>query len=264
MTQALPRPARLALKYGPEDPQMVELISPSHSLRRRGLIVLIHGGYWRSKFDRSSMQPLAVDLVARGWAVANVEYRRVGNGGGWPTTLNDVRAALGCLLADKAEKGWDGPVIAIGHSAGGHLALLSVDQLDAVVALAPVTDLVRIEREGLGEDAALEFMGATAADCPTEYQRASPISVLPSGCPVLVVHGQDDERVPLAHSQDFTAAAQAVGDEISLDTPAGLGHFDVIDPTAAHWPAVVKWLENLCPSSLDKDGVSDTTEGTRM
>lgn len=255
MTQARPIVSRGVQRYGPEETQVLELILPHYSRRRAGLIVLIHGGYWRSKFDRSLMEPLGEDLVARGWAVANVEYRGIGNGGGWPKTLTDVQAALDHLLADKAEIGWDGPVIAIGHSAGGHLALLSALQLDAVVALAPVTDLARSELEGLGENAAIEFMGATARHCPAEYQRASPISVLPIGRPVLIVHGKNDLRVPLAHSQDFTAAAQAMGDEIRLESPAGLGHMDVIDPTAAQWPAVVDWLVERCPSRLDQESV---------
>lgn len=238
-----------ALQYGSSDQQTVEFLIPANAGRPRGTAVLIHGGYWRARFDATLMTPLAKDLTARGWAVANIEYRRVGNGGGWPATLDDVQAALRTVRS-ATPPDWTGlPVVGIGHSVGGQLALLAAEELDAVVALAPITDVARADREGLGEDAAREFMGSASTDALREYAQASPIRQLPIGCPVLVIHGDTDARVPVEHSHDFTAAAEAAGDNIDFRVFPGLGHLEAIDPEAAHWPGAVAWMHGLMPKT---------------
>lgn len=232
------------IAYGPHDAQAVECRSPAPEAGPcRGIAVLVHGGYWRARFDASLMAPLVEDLLGRGWATANVEYRRNGNGGGWPTTLEDVHTALGCLAAHEWRRGIDGPLIGIGHSVGGQLTLLSADQLDAVVALAPVTDAVRTHDEDLGEGAAAEFFGTGPDERPEAYAGASPLRQLPVGAPALIVHGASDDRVPLGHSLDYVAQAHRAGDPVDLLVPHDLGHLAAIDPTAAHWNAVLDWME---------------------
>lgn len=231
----------MILSYGPSSEQIIEVL-PSRRAGSKGTAVLIHGGYWRPKFDLTLMHPLCEDLVERGWAVANVEYRRMGTGGGWPTTVNDIQTAIGFVREHASQIGVHGPLVGIGHSVGGQLALLAAPGLDAVVALAPVTDVARTEREGLGENAAREFMGVDAMDAPGAYRAASPVSQLPLRRPLLLVHGDVDVRVPVEHSTDYYAAAIASGDVVTMRIVPGLSHLDAIRPEAAHWPAVVRWL----------------------
>jgi dipeptidyl aminopeptidase/acylaminoacyl peptidase len=140
-----------------------------------------------------------------------------------------------------------GPIIGIGHSVGGQLALLAAPLLDAVVALAPVTDVARADREGLGEDAAQEFMGTRSSDSPRDYADASPIRQLPLNRPQLLVHGDIDARVPVAHTRAFQVAAREHGDDAQLIVVPGLGHLDAIDPAADHWPQVLHWLGTVTP-----------------
>lgn len=233
------------LQYGASDQQVVELWHPVGEARPKGLVILIHGGYWRAKFDASLMHPLARSLVVRGWSVANVEYRRIGNGGGWPTTLEDVRA--GIKAATDASQWEVEPEItfSVGHSVGGQLALLGADLVDGVVALTPVTDLVLVDQEVLGEGAAYDFMGGHAADLPEEYAAASPVKSVPLGKPLLVIHGAIDNRVPSYHSELFCTVAHAAGDNVQYWEVPLLEHVEAIDPQEPHWANVVLWMDQL-------------------
>ena len=237
----------MVLRYGASDQQTVEVMSPRVPREAKGMAVLVHGGYWRAKFDRTLMAGLAGDLVSRGWAVGNIEYRRSGNGGGWPETGDDVRAALRAVRGYAGEHHPQRPIVGVGHSVGGQLALLGADLMDAVVALAPVSDVARADREGLGENAALEFMGAASSVAPAEYAQASPIRQLPLDRPMLLVHGDIDARVPVQHSRDFHAAALRHGDDVQLRIVPGLTHLDAIDPQAGHWQEVLQWIEGVSP-----------------
>lgn len=218
--------------YGPDAQQEVTLWPGGP----RGTLVLIHGGYWRARFTADLMLPLVAPLGGRGWTVANVEYRRVGTGGGWPATVEDARSAID-LVRELAP----GPIVLVGHSVGGQLALLHAARADAVVALAPVTDLVRGFDEGIGEDAVIGFMERTPAEDPAAYAAASPLSTTPP-CPVLVVHGADDARVPVAHARDYVATARAAGATITMQEHPELSHLALIDPAAPHWAGVHEWL----------------------
>lgn len=224
------------ISYGANDNQYVDLYRPEGD--SRGLAFLIHGGFWRAKFDASLMRPMAVDLAGRGWLVANVEYRRAGNGGEWPVALQDV-----CAGIDSVAPPGGLSRVSIGHSAGGHLGLLSADLVDAVVALAPITDTVRCDTEGLGEGAAREFFGGPAIEHVEVYREASPLQQIPIGRRMLVVHGDADERVPVNHSRDFVAIARRAGDDVSYTEISGMTHLPVIDSAQPHWAGVVAWME---------------------
>ncbi|WP_202619341.1 alpha/beta hydrolase family protein [Ornithinimicrobium cavernae] len=229
------------LRYGDHVDQVVDLREPAEE--PVGVAVLVHGGYWRARFTRDLMDPLAEDLVGRGWAVANIEYRRVGPGAGWPEILADARAAVDLVVAEVREREWSRPVVAVGHSVGGQLALLTVDRgLDAVVALAPVTDLARARDEHLGEDAVLELLSASPQQEPTVCVAGSPLSHLPVGAPVLVVHGDADTRVPLDHSQEYARCARQAGDDVELVTLPGVDHLALIDPARAWWAEILGWM----------------------
>ena len=200
--------------------------------------VLIHGGFWRARYTLELMRPLALDLAARGWGVWNVEFRRLGplSRGGWPATFDDVRAAIDAL-ADHADTS---RVIAVGHSAGGHLALLAAAhpgrvRLAGAVSQGGVADLAEADRLGLGAGVTRRFAhGDPAAD---------PMSHLPIGVPTLLVHGADDDTVPAALSERYAAAARRAGDHVDLDVRPGEGHFEHLDPRSGAWARVVAWLD---------------------
>lgn len=230
------------VRYGKADPQFIELWAPPTETPT-GYAILIHGGYWRSLWDTTLMHSLARDLLARGWAVANIEYRSVGNGGGWPVTLEDVLAGIQCAKDERPQWCDAGPVVTVGHSAGGQLALLTARLVDAVVALAPVTDMRRVDEEELDDNAALGFMGGHYAEMQDAYCVASPIRQVPLGRPILVVHGDVDVWVPEGHSEDFVQAAAAAGDVVDFRMTPGLDHMAAIDPAAPHWDGTVRWME---------------------
>ncbi|MCY9785063.1 alpha/beta hydrolase [Nocardiopsis sp. EMB25] len=231
------------LTYGEHPSQTVHRWAPADGADRPAPVaVLLHGGWWRDLHDARLMEPLARDLSAAGWDVWNVEYRRTGaDGGGWPRTRDDVARALELLAEtiDREDGALDASRVAsVGHSAGGHLALLTaVDSpVTDVVALAPITDLRRCADAGLGEGAVEPFLGPDPD--PGLYETTSPRHRLPVGVPQLVVHGDADDRVPVAHSRDYVAAARAAGDAVDYREVAGADHFAVIDPAHPAWGAV--------------------------
>lgn len=221
--------------------------------------VLIHGGFWKWGWDRTLMTPLAHDLARRGYAVWNVEYRRVGQeGGGWPGTLEDAAAAIDHLTEIDAVD--TGRVLTIGHSAGGHLAVwlaarhrLPADapgatprvRPGAAVSQAGVVDLVRGDADDLGSGACAALLGGNADEVPERYAVASPVALLPLGLPVLLVHGSRDVDVSPSQSHGYAAAARAAGDEVELVALSDADHFDVIESDDPAWLAVVERLPGL-------------------
>lgn len=179
------------------------------------------------------MDDLAADLVARGWTVANIEYRRLGSGGGWPTTFDDVRSEIEAAPPGEQR-------VAIGHSAGGQLALWAAAQrlVTHAVAQAGVSDLAEAARLGLSGGVALELVGGREE----RYAQVSPIALLPLGVPQLLVHGEDDGIVPVSMSRDYHRAAVAAGDPADLVVLPGVGHFEHLVPSSRAWKAVLEWL----------------------
>lgn len=231
--------------YGDSAEQHLSLTGPAEPASPRGgIVALIHGGYWRSTLSAALMEPLAESLVRNGWMVANIEYRR-GAEGRWPAPLDDCREALAFVGKIRRDREIPGPLISIGHSVGGQLALLTANAVDAVVALAPVTDVERTYNEGLGEDAASEYFESPPAKAPEIYNEASPIRQLPIDGPVLLIHGINDARVPIEHSRAYLGAAQATGSAVQLFEHEGLGHREAIDSTAVHWAGMLAWMNAL-------------------
>ena len=231
------------MPYGPAPSQHLEVWTPAEDAGPWPVAVLLHGGYWRDRYDLHLMDGLADDLAARGWLVANAEYRRVGDdGGGWPATFDDVRSAV------EAAAGLSGAdpfrVVVIGHSAGGQLALWAASQrpLAAVVALAPVSDLQEASARGLSDHAVHGLLGGPPTEHPDRYAAADPMRRLPLRTPTLVVHGDADVNVPLDLSQVYVDAALAAGDDVTYVELAGGDHFVVIDPASEAWRQIVSWL----------------------
>lgn len=237
-------PPAPVIRYGSHPDQVANLHLPAAAGGPWPCVILIHGGFWRERWDRTLMTPLAIDLAGRGYAAWNIEYRRVGQeGGGWPGTGEDVAAARDAL-ADVTEIDTQ-RVVAVGHSAGGQLALWLATKRDGpvclrgAVSLAGVVDLDRAVAENLGSGAVDAFVASP------DRASASPRALAPLGVPHLLVHGADDDVVPAAHSRDYVVAAREAGDDAELVEIADAGHFDVVDPTRQAWRAVVDRLPKL-------------------
>ena len=237
------------VRYGADADQVANVHRPAGG-GPWGVVALLHGGFWRDRYDRTLMTPLANDVAARGYLAWNVEYRRVGRGGGWPGTLDDVGAALDALReVDGADTT---RVVTVGHSAGGHLALWLAARGGAVrpraaVSLAGVCDLVHGAELGLGAGAVEGFLGGSPQEVAERYADASPAAHLPLGVPQLLVHGGRDDVVPPVVSRAYAEAARAAGDDVELVEDAGADHVDVIDPGHALWAAVLERLPALLP-----------------
>lgn len=238
-----PGTATRILPYGDLPDQVGDLYLPSDAADGPlPVVMLVHGGFWRDQYRRDTLGPLAADLVGRGAAVWNVEYRRVGAGGGYPETTQDVLAAFDAIAGLPAALDSRRITVA-GHSAGGHLALWLAAQrpLAGVVSLAGVADLVAAEADHLGSDATTEFLrGGTAA----EHRDVDPARLVPTGVPTLLVHGDADVNVPIDQSERYQTAAHAAGDRCELLRLPGADHFVIVDPgsdawrqTLEHWPS---------------------------
>jgi acetyl esterase/lipase len=247
-------PPAPCIPYGDHPDQVANLHRPAREGGPWPCVVLVHGGFWRSGWDRTLMTPLACDLAARGVAAWNVEYRRVGqDGGGWPGTFEDVAAAVD-LLAELDDVDAQ-RVATCGHSAGGHLALwlaarwrLPVGAVGAepriqpiaAVAQAGVCDLERAWRDDLGTGAVEGLLGPAKA-VRERVAVASPAALAPLGVRQLLVHGTADDIVPVTQSRDYARRDPQV-ELVELD---GVDHFDVIDQAHGAWSVVTARLPVL-------------------
>jgi len=256
----------LQYRYGSLPSQYAELSLPAGS-NRVPVVVVVHGGFWRTAYGAELGRPLAVDLVQRGWAALNVEYRRVGSGrsaggGGWPQTALDVAAAVDALAEDGqrlASGRLDlSRVVGLGHSAGGHLVgwlaareglpsaapgASPAVRLSGLVSQAGVLDLVTAARDGVGGRAVPDLMGGRPDQEAEAYALASPLARLPLGVPSVCVHGEADDIVPISQSETFVAAARAAGDESELHRFDG-DHFPPITVGTPAW--------TLCTDALGR------------
>ena len=232
--------------YGELRDQFGELTRPDSGSDPWPVAVLIHGGFWRERYSLRLEDRLVADLAGRGWAVWNLEYRRVGrrSRGGWPATFEDVAAGID-HLADLDEPLDLDRVIAIGHSAGGHLALWAAGRpsrvrLSAAVSQAGLLDLREAARRNLSDGAVRELLGGSPEERPDRYDAASPIELLPLDGPTLLVHGADDEVVPPDISRAYARRATHACELVELP---GVGHMEHLDPDTAAWRQVTAWLE---------------------
>jgi len=235
--------------YGPAPEQVGDLWLPDAGDGPLPVAVLWHGGGYVPEADRAIMEPLARDLCRRGWATWNLEYRRLGSGGGWPQTFTDVADGLDRLAAlrDEGEPLDLERVVAIGFSAGGPLALWAAARADGRVhPVAAVSQGGIVDLEATARDDGIEaYVGRWLGDPDAEtvvYAAANPAALLPVGVPVLLVHGAEDENVPASMATSFAERARAAGDDAEAVVLDGVGHFDHLDPESEAWATVLRWL----------------------
>jgi acetyl esterase/lipase len=248
---------------------------------------VIHGGFWRARYGLEFGRPLARDLARRGYAAWNLEYRRALAGGGWPATFDDIAAGIDVLATlpgltnpaarpgplraappgpSRMDSSRPGPsrhglprVVAIGHSAGGHLAVWAAGRptlppdapganpkvrLTGVISQAGVLALADCAREHTGGTAALDLMGGTPEDLPSEYRLADPMRSVPLDVPVVCLHSRADDEVPFIYSERYAEAATAAGADARLIETNG-DHYTLIDPAAGDWLTAVTALSAL-------------------
>ena len=252
----LPAPkADARLHYGADPLQFGDLRLPQGS-GPHPVAIVIHGGFWRAKYNLEHAGHLSAALTRAGIATWNVEYRRIGNpGGGWPGTFLDAGMAADHVRALAGDHHLDlRKVIAVGHSAGGHLAvwlaarrripqsgaLASADPLllHGAVSLAGVVDLRRAWELRLSDGVVADLMGGPPEKLPERYRTASPIELVPLGIKVRLLHGTEDSVVPIEISNAYQKAASRVGDDARMIVLPGADHFASIDPRSKHWAKV--------------------------
>ncbi len=250
-----PPPADARLAYGSDPNQFLDLRLPSAKEKARyPLVINIHGGFWRAKYNLDHAGHFCAALTTRGFATANLEYRRVGNnGGGWPGTFSDIRSAYHFLLQNAHANNLNSQrIVVMGHSAGGQLALCLAahePSLTRVVSLAGVVDLQRAFDLHLSNDAVVEFVHGTPSEVPDHYREADPMQLSIPQARQWLIHGLSDDIVPPAFSSDYVAAkhkraGKQKEDAQLLEIP-GASHFDLIDPRTPAWKQVEQTILQL-------------------
>lgn len=230
------------------------------------LVILIHGGSWQSQIGADSFVTFARRLAERGLAVANVEYRRLGSGGGWPTTFVDVAAALDFI--PKLQRGV-GPLdldnaVVVGHSAGGQLAMwagtrhkLTPGEVGEnpkfrpthVVSLAGPLDMRMAVK--LGDDRIVRALGGTPAQVPDRYLSVDPIQNIDPATPTIAMAGTRDHVVPPVLSENYVQAARSVGGNAQMVLVKGADHVSIVNPSA---PTFMLVLETISRAAHEAHG----------
>ncbi|MBC2903611.1 alpha/beta hydrolase [Streptomyces cupreus] len=251
--------------YGDHPDQVIDFYAPRGEEAIAPLVVVLHGGAWRAPYDRRHITPFADFLARRGFAVANVEYRR-GEGttaGRWPDTFDDVAAALDALPAlvrEALPQADPRRTVVTGHSAGGHLALwvaarhlLPADApwrtdrpalLRGVVALAPIADFAVADKLDVCGGAARQFLGGDEGFAERRPY-ADPALLLPTGIATTLVQGRTDVDVPQAVAEAYAEAAAKAGEVVGLTLLEDVGHFPLIDPAADACAVVAEEIAQL-------------------
>ncbi|MFD4232294.1 alpha/beta hydrolase family protein [Streptomyces sp. NPDC058545] len=259
--------------YGDHPDQVIDFYAPRDGRAGAPVVVVLHGGAWRGPYDRLHVTPFADFLARRGFAVANVEYRRGselpqqrGSGpvaGRWPETFDDVAAAMDALpglLAVALPEADARRIVVTGHSAGGQLALwaaarhvlpqgspwrlASAPPLRGVVALAPIADFATAVELDVCSGAVGQLLGREA-DFAARSPYADPAALLPTGIATAVVQGRTDLTVPHAVAEAFVDAAAKAGETVGLTLLEEVGHFPLIDPAADACAVVVEEIAQL-------------------
>ena len=241
----------LRVPYGANANQFIDVRLPTGK-GPHPVVLFIHGGYWRARYDLTHAGHLCSALAKAGIATWNVEYRRVGNpGGGWPGTFEDIRSAYHLLQTEKpgpASKFDLKRLCVAGHSAGGHLALCLAafeKTVTRVFSLAGVLDLRRAWELHLSNNAVAEFLGGTPAQVLEHYREASPIERSIPQAVQKLVHGTADDSVPYEISKGYYEQKKKAGENVELITLEKTDHFQIIDPSSAVWSKVQQIFVSL-------------------
>jgi acetyl esterase/lipase len=245
-----PPPADAHLAYGADPNQFGELRLPKDNSKAPfPVVVNIHGGFWRAKYDLAHTGHACAALTAQGIATWNLEYRRVGNhGGGWPGTFEDIRSGYRFLstIAKKYNLNL-AKTLVMGHSAGAQLALCLAGHEPSIrraVSLSGVVDLQQAFDLHLSDNAVVEFLGGTPKEVPEHYHEADPMQLKVTATQWLI-HGASDDIVPSYLSRNYTQQKKANSEDVHYLEISTAGHFDLIDPHSTAWPKVESTVLHL-------------------
>ena len=231
------------------------------------LAVLIHGGSWQDQIGADTFDSIARDLASRGMAVYNIEYRRLGSGGGWPTTFRDVADALDHVVeVDKQfpEITTDDEVV-VGHSAGAQLAvwggtrhLLDDDEVGSrpafrptrVVSIAGPLDMVYAATHG--DDRIVTAIGGTPDQVPDRYALVDPIQNIDPETPVVAIHGTDDQTVSPENSSRYVKAVERANGRARLVLIDGENHVSIVSDDSPAYPQVLDTIVQSSDADLDQ------------
>ncbi|MFI1419264.1 alpha/beta hydrolase [Streptomyces sp. NPDC020731] len=261
----------VTVAYGDDPDQLIDFYAPRGEGGPAPVVVVLHGGAWRTPYDRRHISPFAAFLAGRGFAVASVEYRRgAGEPGGgdpvagrWPDTFDDVTAAMDALpglVRVHVPQADPRRVVLTGHSAGGHLALWAAARhvlpagspwrtdgpapLRGVVALAPIADFEVADKLGVCGGAGRQLLGGD--DHFAERRpHADPALLLPTGIATTLVQGRTDVVVPQAVAESYAEAAAKAGEVVGVTLLEDVGHFPLIDPVADACAVVAEEIAQL-------------------
>lgn len=244
-----PPPADARIPYGPDPNHFGDLRLP----KQKGphpVVVNIHGGFWRARYDLAHAGHLCAALAKDGFSTWNLEYRRVGNpGGGWPGSFEDLTHGFQFLNQIAAKYALDlKRAIVMGHSAGGHLALvLAAHQpsLRGVISLAGVADLRRAHELKLSNDAVGEFLGGPPETVADHYREADPVLLPMPKMRQRLIHGTNDDIVPIELARRYRDAKLKAGEPVKLVEVPNAGHFELIDPHTEAWKNVEEAVREL-------------------
>jgi acetyl esterase/lipase len=261
------------IAYGEDQMQKVDLWLPAGE-GPHPTVLMVHGGCWQTEIaDRRIMNWIADDLRKRGIAVWNIDYRGVDRGGGgYPGTFADAAAAADALRANAGKYRLDiSPLVAVGHSAGGHLALwlaarratkaspsnpliprgspiLAPDPLpiDTVISLGGLPDLELAATppgSGCGTEVIGQLVGPPTLSSRNVYADTSVPRLAPLGVRQILVNGLQDRIIPTAYAEDYAKKMRAAGDKVKVRMLDRTGHVELIAPETAAWSAAVEEIE---------------------
>ncbi|MGQ0661169.1 alpha/beta hydrolase family protein [Sphingosinicella sp.] len=256
--RARPSPST-TISYGADPLQVVDLWLPEG----RGphpTVLMVHGGCWQTEIaDRTIMNWIADDLTRHGYAVWNIDYRGVDRGGGYPGTFEDAAAAADALRTNAARHRLDiSRLVAIGHSAGGHLALWLAGRrrlpagsplrtanplpIRSVISLGGLPDLEEAarSRNGCGNEVVIRLVGNALPGRRDPFTDTSVPRLAPLGVPQILINGMQDRIIPTTYAEGYARPMRAAGDDVRVRMIDATGHVELVAPETAAWAAAVE------------------------
>jgi acetyl esterase/lipase len=255
-----PRPAPTAtIHYGADPLQVADLWLPEGDGPHR-VVLMVHGGCWQTDIaDRNIMNWIADDLRRGGIAVWNIDYRGVDRpGGGYPGTFQDVAAAADALRGQAAARHLDlSRIVAVGHSAGGHLALWLAGRpklpagsplrsgdplpIHEVISLGGLPDLEETGRSdnGCGTEVVGRLVGGGGASRPDPFADTSVPRLAPLGVPQVLINGNQDRIIPIPFAEGYARPMRAAGDAVRVRMLDRTGHVELVAPGTDAWITTV-------------------------
>jgi acetyl esterase/lipase len=254
-----PRPEPDAtVRYGEVALQLVDVWLPKGK-GPHPVVLMVHGGCWTSDIaDRRIMNWIADDLRKRGIAVWNIDYRGVDrDGGGYPGTFLDAAAAADALRSHAAEYRLDlHRLVALGHSAGGHLALwlagrprlpagsplrtanpLPVRHVVSLGGLPDLEEAARAPGSGCGTEVVAKISGEG------RWAETSVPRLAPLGARQVLINALQDKIIPTHYPADYARLMRAKGDSVAVRMVDHSGHVELIAPETAAWAVAVKEIQ---------------------